>query len=301
MASTDTPRLYDPCGPSLSFVPDLIPEQLVQLQREAAEAVGLQPVFRDRLADGGEGPDLVVIPPGMFEMGSPRGEFGHRAEEGPQVYVCIQRPFAIGRYTVTADEFGLFQQETGWRFRSDLIRAHGRHPVMNIRVADARRYCEWLSERSGQRYRLPTEAEWEYAARAGTVTPFCYGDSVSCREVHFNPTFPYEEARQAKRWFLPRCLPLPTAVEVGSKSPNTWGLHEVHGNVWEFTANPWTQSHGHTLRDGSIDPNVHSRWIVVKGGSWFDPAVLARSAARRPRLRDELDVNLGFRVLRELS
>lgn len=295
------PRLYDPCEPNLVFVPDLSPAERQRLQAETAAAVGRAVGFRDRCADGSEGPELAVIPPGMFEMGSPRNEFGHRPEESPQVYVCVQRPFALGRHAVTAEEWARFQHATGWRFRDDLIQARGRHPVINVRIADAQRYCEWLSAQTGARYRLPTEAEWEYAARAGSTGPFCFGENVSCREVHFNAAFPYQEAREGRRWFLPRCMPLPTAVEAGSKPPNLWGLHEVHGNVWEFTANPWTESHLHTLRDGTIDPNVHSRWVVTKGGSWFDPAVLARSAARRPRLRDELDVNLGFRLLRELD
>lgn len=284
----------------LVFVHDLDVDALQALQREAAERAGLPVVFRDALGEGGEAPEMVVIPAGSFEMGSPRTEFGHSPEEAPVHYVALQRAFALGRYAVTADEFAAFQRDTGWRFRSDLITARGRHPVMNLRIADARRYCEWLSDRTGQRYRLPTEAEWEYACRAGTGTPFHFGESVSCKEVHFNATFPYDEARQNRRWFLPRCVPLPTALEVGSKPPNAWGLHEMHGNVWEFTLNPWTKSHIGAHRDGSIGESSYREWVVVKGGSWFDAAVLARSAARRPRLRDELDVNLGFRLLREL-
>jgi formylglycine-generating enzyme required for sulfatase activity len=125
---------------------------------------------------------------------------------------------------------------------------------------------------------------------------------VSCREIHFNAAFPYEEARQRRRWFLPRCLPLPSTLPVGDKPPNTWGLHEVHGNVWEFTASPWTESHHNARRDGGIDPGEGDPVrIVVKGGSWFDAAIYARSASRRPRLRDEMDVNLGLRLVRELG
>ena len=285
----------------LVHVGELDTPSLQALQRQAAAAVGLPVVFRDRLDDGSEGPQLCVIPAGSFEMGSPPEEFGHRPEEGPVHYVALRRAFALGRFTITADEFAAFQRDSDHRFRSDLIVARGRHPVMNIRIADAKRYCAWLSERTGQVYRLPTEAEWEYACRAGTSTPFHFGDSVTCREVHFNATFPYIEAREKRRWFLPRCVPLPTALEVGSKPPNAWGLHEMHGNVWEFTQNPWTTSHLGAHRDGSAGSSRYRDWIVVKGGSWFDAAVLARSAARRPRLRDEMDVNLGFRVLRELS
>ncbi len=286
---------------SLVFVPELEPEARRALQREAARRAGLEVVFRDSLSGARRGPEMVVIPPGMFEMGSTAGEFGHRPEEAPQHYVTLRQGFAIGRYTVTAEEFARFQADTGWRPRSDLVWSRGRKPVINIRIADAKAYAAWLSGQTGRLYRLPTEAEWEYAARAGTRTPFHYGHSISCREAHFNPSFPYEEARQGRRWFLPRCAPVNSAFEVGGKPPNAWGLYDMHGNVWEFTQDPWTSSHFNARRDGKVESTAHGDWIVVKGGSYFDPAVLARSAARRPRLRDELDVNLGLRLVRELD
>jgi formylglycine-generating enzyme required for sulfatase activity len=275
-------------------------EQVVALQHATAAEFGVAPYFRDRLDDGSEGPELAVIPPGLFEMGSTPEEFGHGREEGPVHYVAIEQTFAIGRYAITAEEFERFRLETEWYLNPDLIWAEERAPVINIRVSDAELYAAWLSRRTGQTYRLPSEAEWEYAARAGTATPFHFGESVSCREVNFNPAFPYEEAKAKRRWFLPRCLPMASALPVGSKPPNLWGLHEVHGNVWEFTSSPWTRSHANARRDGGITPDGDGMRVVVKGGSWFDPAVLARSAARRPRLRDELDVNLGLRLVREI-
>lgn len=291
----------DPGEPDPSLVAELSGERRVALQRDTAAALGLSTVFQDRLSDGSPGPDMVVVPPGMFEMGSPRTEFGHRPEEGPRSYVCIQQAFAIGRFTVTASEFERFRHDTGWVLRRDLIWARGRHPVINVRMNDARVYAEWLSAQTGRQYRLPSEAEWEYAARAGTQGPFCFGDSVSCREVHFNAAFPYEEGRRGRRWFLPRGLPVSGTLPVGSLPPSPWGLYEVHGNVWEFTSSPWLDSHLGINRDGSADARGDGSRVVTKGGSWFDPAVLARSAARRPRLRDELDVNLGVRLARELG
>lgn len=278
----------------LPFVPDLSEQQRLHLQWDNARQLGIHVAFHDRLRSGGDGPQMMVIPAGSFEMGSPAGEFGHRPEEGPQHYAHVTRPFALSRCTVTADEFARYERDTGWRWRSDLIVAEGELPVMNIRSGDAEHYCRWLSEQTGHRYRLPTEAEWEYACRAGSSTAFHYGESVTCREVHFNATLPYEEARRRRRFFLPRCVPLNSALPVGGRPPNIWGLHDMHGNMWEFTSTDWHDRHrpGHDSGRG--------KWIVVKGGSWFDAAVHARSAARRPRLRDELDVNLGLRVLREL-
>ncbi len=284
----------------LPYVHDLDNEQLLKLQREAAERHGLDVFFRDPAQAMPAGPEMVVIPQGMFEMGAPREEFGFMPEEGPQHYVGIDRDFAIGRYVVTADEFAIFQRETGWQPRPELVWAKEDYPVINIRIAVAEQYCQWLSEQTGQRYRLPSEAEWEYAARAGSLTPFSLGESVSCKEVHFNAAFPYEEAKQEKRWFLPRCFPMPKAVRVGSKPANLWGLHEVHGNVWEMTETPWSNSHHDNRRDGR-SRDLPTDWIVTKGGSWFDAAIWSRSAARKPRLRDEMDINLGFRVLRELD
>jgi formylglycine-generating enzyme required for sulfatase activity len=283
------------------FIHNLDQDGLKQLQRRAAEAAVVEVFFQDALKEGSQGPEMAVIPAAMFEMGSNRREFGHRPEESPQHYVTIHQPFALGRFTITAEEFELFRADTGWTLRPDLIWAEGRFPVMNIRIADAQHYADWLSEQTGAFYRLPTEAEWEYACRAGTLTPFSYGESVSCRDIHFNAAFPYNEARERRRWFLPRCLPMPRALMVGSLSDNPWGLFEMHGNVQEFTSTAWVPHHSLAHRDGSPREAADPKRIVVKGGSWFDPAVQARSAARMPRLRDELDVNLGFRLVRELN
>jgi formylglycine-generating enzyme required for sulfatase activity len=283
------------------FIHDLNQESLRQLQSDAAAIAGLDRYFQDVMKDGSPGPEMAVIPAGMFEMGSNHREFGHRPEEAPQHYVTIQKAFAMGRYTITAEQFEAFRTETGWYLRPDLIWADGRFPVMNIRIADAQRYADWLSEQTGKSYRLPSEAEWEYACRAGTLSPFSFGESVSCRDVHFNAAFPYNEARDRRRWFLPRCLPMPKALMVGSLTDNLWGLFEMHGNVQEFTSTAWLPHHCLSHRDGSPKETADPKRIVVKGGSWFDPAVMARSAARMPRLRDELDVNLGFRLVRELD
>ncbi|HSP00767.1 MAG TPA: SUMF1/EgtB/PvdO family nonheme iron enzyme [Thioalkalivibrio sp.] len=274
---------------------------LIALQAEAARSAGVAVGFSDPLHSGGHGPALQVIPAGRFLMGSSPREFGHQPAEAPQRYVTLTRAYALGRYVVTAEEFARFQHASGWRPRRDLIWARDRYPVINIRPADARAYLEWLSGETGQRYRLPTEAQWEHAARAGSVSPFAFGDSVSCREVHFNALFPYQERLEKRRWYLPRCLPLPWAVEVGSLPANLWGLHEMHGNVQEMTTTPWQANHGRMDAWGEVPGDGDNPRIAVRGGSWFDPAVAARSAARRMRLLDELDTNLGFRVLRELD
>ncbi|MEJ2309566.1 MAG: formylglycine-generating enzyme family protein [Gammaproteobacteria bacterium] len=269
-------------------------DKLLKMQWCTADSLGRQVHFHDRLRHGEPGPELFLIPAGRIEIGSGKREFGHRRCEEPRQLALVDRPFALGRFTVTADDWAQFQRATGWRFRSDLLTATGRHPVMNIRHAEAEAYCRWLSEETGACYRLPTEEEWEYACRAGSTTPFHFGESVTCREVHFNATLPYEEQKRKKRFFLPRCVPMARSLPVGSKASNIWGLHEMHGNVWEMTSTLWKPSH-------RFGERADHKAIVTKGGSWFDAAVFARSASRMRRLKDELDVNLGFRVLRELS
>ena len=281
------------------FLPDLAPQTVKQLQQETAQQLDMDVFFSDTLKSGEKAPELAIIPAGHYEMGSTTDEFGHHREEYPQHYSHIMKPFAIGRFTVTADDFEQFRQDTEWYLRSDLIWSQGKEPVINISIADTDLYLAWLSEQTGHHYRLPTESEWEYAARAGTTTAFHFGDEVSCKEVHFHSLFPYNEAKQKKRWFLPKCSPMASVIEVGTKPANPWGLHDVHGNVWEFTSTPWQNTHLYNHRDGS-NPHLASRWVVTKGGSWFDAAIHARSASRKKRLFDEIDTNLGFRVVREI-
>lgn len=285
----------------LPFVDELQRDDLLAMQRTTAKHYNVTPVFHDHYQNGQATPPLAVIPAGRYEMGSTKREFGHRPEEAPQHLVSLHQPFAIGIYTVTAADFEQFREETEWFLRPELIWHTGQYPVINIRMEDIKLYLQWLSEQTGQRYRLPTEAEWEYAARAGSTTPFHQGEYISCKDIHFNPSFPYQEAREKRKWYLPRCMPSAKAGEVGMYAPNDWGLYDMHGNVWEFTSSHWTVSHLNANRDGSASTSSDPFWYVTKGGSWFDPAVLARSAARKKRYLDEMDTNLGFRVVRELT
>ena len=299
----------------LPFTPDIEPEQLQASQQKIASQFNKDRYFSDPMQSGGQGPELAVIPPGLFEMGSTPSEYGHHRQESPQHYVSIHQAFAIGRHAVTAAEYNRFREATHWQLRPELIWSTGNKPVINIRIGDTKLYLEWLSKETGEIYRLPTEAEWEYATRAGTATPFHFGSNVSCKEIHFDSLTPYlpetpdtnDKSSEWKKWFklpqlpqLPRCLPMPVSIEVGTKPANLWGLHEVHGNVWEFTESPWTPSHINANRDGSASTSNLSKWYVTKGGSWFDSAIHARSASRMKRHFEEMDTNLGFRVIREL-
>ncbi len=278
------------------YVHDLSPAQLRALQAETAAGLGLAPNFHDVLGDGSPGPEMAVIPPGVFDMGAADDErgFGEQARR----HVGIDRPFALGRYCVTAGEFERYAQATGFHWAEHLMRGEGRQPVTNIDRVQAKSYLDWLGAETGQRYRLPTEAEWEYACRAGSATRYCFGDELGCGEANTGSFRLEGRGTQGWRRFLPFCAPMSQAIDVGCYPANLWGLHDMHGNVWEFTADAWI---------GPIDP-LHSAkldqeglWYVTKGGSWFESAWQSRSASRKPRRVNELDTNLGFRALREIQ
>jgi len=275
------------------FVHDLTPAQLRALQENSARQAGLPAHFQDALQDGSRGPELAIIPAGVFILGNPEADRGF-GELAPR-HVHIERAFAIGRHCVTADEFQRYADACGQLWPDHLVRTEARQPVTNVSRLDAAGYLDWLSEQSGQTYRLPSEAEWEYAARAGSASRYCFGDDLGCSEGNTGSFQITGRSVQGWRRFLPFCAPMNQALDVGLYPANLWGLHDMHGNVWEFTADLW---------EGPADPNSPGktgRWYVTKGGSWFESAWQARSAARKPRWFDELDVNLGFRVLREIA
>lgn len=262
-------------------------------QFEAAARLGLEVHFRDRAGDF-LGPPLALIPAGFFFMGSPPGEFARQPCEGPQHKVTVLRDFALMRHAVTLGEYARFCQESGHPRPRRYSWNDPDLPVFNVSIQDAQAYAQWLSQRTGRRYRLPTEAEWEYAARAGTTTAFAFGDRIHRSEV--NCAGGLSCTRGLYLCGLRRPVP------VGSLPANAWGLHEMHGNMQEFVLDHWRAAYSGMPR------LAHEAWTgsptrlrVVRGGSWFDPPSLCRSAARSFRELGEFDLNLGFRLLRELD
>lgn len=286
--------------PTLSIPPDtfaLHEGELRALQVHAAAADGLPDIhFHDHLADGSAAPALVVIPAGSFEYGAAPQETAP-AQDRPRRVALIERSFALGAYAVTTEEFECYARATGWQPRVELAWLAGRMPAINVRQTDARDYCAWLSRETGRCYRLPTEQEWEYACRAGAATAYPQGDCISPAEARYNARQSYDAVRPKRPRLLSRCFIRCGAKAVGSLSPNRWGLYDMPGNVWEFTDSPWTRDHA-SLPERPLPGRPQAR--VTKGGSWFDGPEDCRAAARRRRLENELDTNLGFRVLREL-
>jgi formylglycine-generating enzyme required for sulfatase activity len=228
-------------------------------------------------------PELVAVPAGTFVMGSDKGE----KYERPAHPVTIAKPFAIGRYEVTFDEWAYCVEEKGCHeVPDDHFWGFGNRPVINLTFDDMVRYTRWLGRRTGRNYRLPSEAEWEYAARAGTTTEYWWGDEVgqgkaNCREC-------------GTEWSGKMSAP------VGSLAANPWGLHDTSGNVWEWVADCWVPSHVGAPADGSARTAGDCGNRVTRGGSWYYFPKLSRSAYRYKNDVRIKSYNIGFRVLREL-
>jgi formylglycine-generating enzyme required for sulfatase activity len=232
--------------------------KLERARAQLAEAPAPQPfaIFRD--VDAPWCPEMVRIPAGRFTMGSPPDEERRRGNEGPQHEVSVQA-FAIGRYPVTFAQYDHFCEVTRRAKPEDGGRGRGRQPVINVSCDDAEAYLAWLSEATGLPYRLPSEAEWEYACRAGTTTAR------------------YAEPLDEIAWF--RDNSRQSTHPVGEKAANGWGLHDTLGNVWEWCADHWHDSYEGAPSDGSawIDDRAAR---VLRGGSWRVEARLCRAAYR---------------------
>ncbi len=266
-------------------------EQIQAAQRTIAESLRREVVFRDVLKDGTSGPEMLVIPPGTFLMGSPPHE-KDRLQDETQHLVTIQKPFAMGRYAVTFAEYEAFCGATGQKIPQDMGWGRARRPVINVTWNDALDYCEWLYEQTGHSYWLPTEAEWEYACRAGTITPFAFGMSISLDQVQ------HDDDRMKKSSHLPEHHGDPAihkTKEVGSFPANALGLYEMHGNVWEWTCSEYEKEYNRAAQECS-----HSKrdfgLRVYRGGSWFNKSPWVRSAARSHRSPSYHYDNLGFRL-----
>lgn len=206
-------------------------------------------------------------------MGSPASEPQRLDSEGPQHQVSISRPFAAGKYEVTFDQWDACVRESGCSHNpGDQGWGRGRRPVINVSWQDAKAYTEWLSRKSGRRYRLLTEAEWEYVARAGTTTAFSTGASISATQANYDATYGYAGSVTG--------LYRRQTAEVGSFQPNAFGLHDVHGNVLEWTEDCWNGNYNGAPTDGTAWTSGECSRRVLRGGSWSYFPLFLRSAFR---------------------
>ena len=259
-------------------------------QQQAALALGLKVEFRDTLKDGRPGPEMVVIPAGEFLMGSPENESERQNSEGPQHKVVIAKSFAMGRYTVTFEEYDRFCESTGRQQPGDAGWGRGRRPVINVSWDDAVAYCAWLSQETGAAYRLPSEAEWEYAARAGTTTVFWWGDDIDTTRANYDGNYTYRNG--------PKGEYRRQTVAVDTFQPNPFGLYQVHGNVWEWVQDTWHETYDSAPVDGSAWEDKSGGPCVLRGGSWYNGPKWLRGAARSGGVPHFWVDGRGFRLAR---
>jgi formylglycine-generating enzyme required for sulfatase activity len=284
-------------------------------------------------------PELVIVPAGSFIMGSPEYELGRDSDEGPQRRVIFGKPFAVGRYAVTVDEFSTFVKDTAYRagelcgadndwqspkagsyeappgFDLGFIQT-GRNPAVCVSWYDAQAYVEWLSKKTNQRYRLLSEAEREYVTRAGTSTPYWWGTGITPAQALYDarslaPAQVASDKRSASQLNKGK---LNTQMLISEKSaappghtalvdayrPNDWGLYQVHGNVAEWTEDCWEASILSSSDSGAPVVVPNCSAHVLRGGAWsYWPAAL-RAAHREPAPAEGRYNHVGFRVARDV-
>jgi formylglycine-generating enzyme required for sulfatase activity len=268
-----------------SLVQAAVTKHLSEKSKLAKPESKLKPgtVFRDTLKDGSQGPQMVEIPAGTFQMGDIVGD-GIECER-PVHTVRITKPFAIGRFEVTFDEYDQFAAARGRELPGDKGWGRGRLPVINVSWNDATDYAEWLSQQTAKRYRLPTEAEWEYAARAGTETAYWWGNEV-------------KPGLATTRWDGKRTSP------VGTFQPNRFGLYDTAGNVWEWLEDCWHENYNGAPADGSPWKEVGGGDCgqrVIRGGSWSSIPDLLRSSFRYGGGADGRYGDIGFRLAQDID
>jgi formylglycine-generating enzyme required for sulfatase activity len=229
-------------------------------------------------------PTMVVVPAGKFMMGSPESEKDRHDDEGPQHEVTIPKPFAVGKTEVTFAEWDICFAAGACSYASDVTLGRGDRPVINVSWDDAKQYVGWLSRISGKKYRLLSEAEWEYAARAGSQTRFSFGDDEAQLDQH--------------AWYASNSFS--TMQPVGKKAANAFGLYDMHGNVDE-----WVED---TLHQYNGAPTDSSPWVdgdfdgrVIRGGHFQSESRYLRAASRRWLHAGGRDGILGFRLARTLN
>jgi formylglycine-generating enzyme required for sulfatase activity len=253
----------------------------------------------DRFADCADCPEMVVIPAGSFTMGSPSNEVARQDREGPRREVRFARPFAMGVYEVTFAQWDSCAA-AGYCTRGVDDRGWGRgaRPVMNVSWDDVQAFLRWMnSQVDGNPYRLPSEAEWEYAARAGSNTAFWWGNRISPDQANYRGNEAYNNGTTG----LNRRQTLP----VGSFAANPFGLFDVHGNVWEWVQDCYGDGYAGAPRDGSARSSTGCTTRVRRGGSWVDVPRNLRSASRgswnRPGDLSDHSSAIGFRLARTLT
>jgi len=227
--------------------------------------------------------EMVKIPGGRFLMGSPQTEAGRRSNEGPQHYVDVPE-FFMGKYAVTQGQWEAVMGNNPSRFKG------ASRPVERVSWHDATKFCQKLSQITGKKYSLPSESQWEYACRAGTTTPFYFGETITSELVNYRASSTYADA--------PEGIYRKETTNVGIFPPNAFGLYDMHGNVWEWCADEWHSNYDGAPTDSSVWLDGDKDRSPLRGGSWVTDPIFCRSAIRDDfnRRVDHFNV-FGFRVV----
>lgn len=280
-------------------------------------------------ATNGIGMKFRLIPPGEFQMGSPETE-GNREEDEKQHFVRITRPFYLAKFEVTRGEFRRFVTAAKYKTEAERNKAGGGgythdqkapfaqspefnwlktgfdqeddHPVVNVSWNDAKAFCDWLSNQDGKTYRLPTEAEWEYACRAGTTTRWHSGDTEKDLSLVGNIAdqslkASYPDVGWARAWDDHA----PFTAPAGRFRANAFGLHDMHGNVYEWCQDRYDAKYYEASPEQDPPGPAEGNNRVLRGGTWFFDPFFARSANRNSIPQDDCGFNIGFRVVMEVE
>jgi formylglycine-generating enzyme required for sulfatase activity len=245
--------------------------------------------FTERV--NGIGIEMVAIPGGRFWMGSPDGEKSRRDSESPQHEVSVP-DFFLGKFTVTQAQWRAVAQlpQINRSLNADPSRFKGdNRPVEQVSWDEAQEFCVRLSQATGKAYRLPSEAQWEYACRAGSTMPFAFGATLNTDIANYDGNHIYGNGKKGV-W-------REQTVDVGSFPPNAWGLYDMHGNVWEWCEDSWHNNYNGAPTDGIAWIDNSTEYKLLRGGSWNYFPRRSRSAFRFNSSRDGRYFNVGFRVL----
>jgi len=253
--------------------------------------------IQDHLKDDELAPELVVVPAGTNTLGDTTGE-GIEIER-PTYKVTIEKPFAIGKYEVTFAEYDYYCEQTGCKRSVDEGWGRGKRPVIGVTWYDAVAYIKWLSLQTGENYFLPSEAQWEYSARAGTQTNYWWGNKPGDKLAQCGDCAAIHRCKDCKD------VPLldDGTVLIGSFKANPFGLYDVHGNVMEWTADCANKSNSNQPSNGSPRLDGDCTKHIIKDGSWWNNSRFIRSSVRGSAIEGSnyKSKHLGFRVARQVK
>lgn len=264
---------------------------------------GKEIVADNLIWDCAECPKMAILPAGEFVMGSSDRDANRRSDEYPQHLVRIPYSFAVGIFEVTKGAFARFvlatkyrtdseRLEEGYNWRTPGIAQTDAHPAVYVTWNDAQAYIHWLNKKAGKQYRLLSEAEWEYAARSGQSTAFWWGEDIDPTLANYNGRTSFNGGATGEYRH--------GTTPVGSFKPNSFGLYDVHGNVWEWVQDCYQPTYEGAPEDGGAVKSLDCDLRVIRGGSWYSPPQFLRSAYRLGYKPDDSIDYIGFRLARVL-